>query len=223
VLVSIGGSEVPEAQSGFAVAIEGPLGAQMQLWEVAVAVAGRSIGINPFDQPDVESAKKAARELLDGAGSVPTPDFTEDGIDVYGEGSSLDQAVRQLFDRVDLEHGYVAIQVYLDRIAHAGFSDVREVTAARVGRPVTFGWGPRFLHSTGQYHKGGTPNGVFLQVTGAPLEDLSVPGRDFTFGSFIDSQAAGDAAVLRDHDRPVLRLHLHDVEAGLARLRELLA
>jgi glucose-6-phosphate isomerase len=223
VLVSLGAVSVPESQSGYAATIDAPLGAQMQLWEVAVAVAGWSIGINPFDQPDVESAKKAARELLDGAGSVPDPDFTEDGIDVYGAGSSLKDAVRGLLDRVDLEHGYLAVQVYLDRIAYADFAGVREVLAERVGRPVTFGWGPRFLHSTGQYHKGGTPNGVFLQITGTPAEDLPVPGRDFTFGTFIDSQAAGDAAVLRDHDRPVLRLHLHDVEAGLARVRELMA
>ncbi len=223
VLVSIGTLEVPEAQSGFAAAIDAPLGGQMQLWEVAVAVTGRLIGIDPFDQPDVESAKKAARELLSGGGTVPTPDFSEGGIDVYGAGDSLAQAVRTLLDQVDLKHGYLAIQVYLDRLAYADFADVREGTAARLDRPVTFGWGPRFLHSTGQYHKGGTPNGVFLQVTGTPVEDLSIKGRDFTFGSFIDSQAAGDAAVLRDHGRPVLRLHLHDVPTGLARIRELLA
>lgn len=222
-LVSIGSGDVPEAQSGFAAALTGPLGAQMQLWEVAVAVAGRLIGIDPFDQPDVESAKKAARELLDGAGSVPEPDFTEDGIDVYGGSPSLGDAVRELLDQVDLDHGYLAIQVYLDRIAYADFAGVREVAAARLARPVTFGWGPRFLHSTGQYHKGGTPNGVFLQITGEPADDLPIPGREFTFGSFIASQAAGDAAVLRDHGRPVLRLHLHDVEAGLATIRELLA
>ncbi|MCL3819485.1 glucose-6-phosphate isomerase [Aeromicrobium wangtongii] len=222
VLVSIGADEAPKAQSGYAAALQGSLGAQMLLWEVAVAVAGRAIGIDPFDQPDVESAKKAARELLDGAGSVPSPDYTENGIDVYGSGSSLAESVRALLDQVDLDGGYLAIQVYLDRLAYADFAEVREVAAARLGRPVTFGWGPRFLHSTGQYHKGGTPNGVFLQVTGAPEHDLPIAGRDFTFGSFIDSQAAGDAAVLRDHGRPVLRLHLSDVPAGLETIRGLL-
>jgi len=223
VLVTIGTDEAPEAQSGYSAALRGELGAQMLLWEVAVAVAGRIIGIDPFDQPDVESAKKAARELLDSAGSVPTPDFSDDGIDVYGAGSTLEEAVNTLLHQVDLDHGYLAIQVYLDRLAFADFAGVREIAASRLGRPVTFGWGPRFLHSTGQYHKGGTPNGVFLQVTGAAAEDLPIKGRDFTFGSFIDSQAAGDAAVLRDHERPVLRLHLNDVESGLARIRELLA
>ncbi len=216
-------SPVPTALSGYSTVVDGPLGAQMLMWEIAVAVAGRAIGIDPFDQPDVESAKKAARELLDGAGSVPTPDFTEDGIEVYGPGASLAESLDQLLDQIDVEHGYLAVQVYLDRIEHAGFADVRETLAEKLARPVTFGWGPRFLHSTGQYHKGGTPNGVFLQITGTPLDDLAIDGRDFTFGSFIDSQAAGDAAVLRDHGRPVLRLHLTDVEAGLARVRELLA
>ncbi|MCW2771232.1 MAG: glucose-6-phosphate isomerase [Aeromicrobium sp.] len=223
ILVSIGADEPAEAQSGFAAAISGPLGAQMLLWEVAVSVAGRLIGIDPFDQPDVESAKKAARELLDGGGTVPEPDTTVDGIDIYGAGSTVKEAVDQLLEQVDLRHGYLAVQVYLDRITYADFAGVREVLAQRLGRPVTFGWGPRFLHSTGQYHKGGTPNGVFLQITGSPTEDLDVPGRNFTFGTFIDSQAAGDAAVLRDHDRPVLRLHLHDVEKGLRTVREVLA
>jgi glucose-6-phosphate isomerase len=73
---------------------------------------------------------------------------------------------------------------------------------------VTFGWGPRFLHSTGQYHKGGPPQGVYIQVTDSVTDDLDVPGRDFTFGQFIAAQAGGDAAVLGDHARPVLRLHL---------------
>lgn len=223
ILVSIGSTYAPEAQSGYAAAIDADLGAQMLLWEVAVVIAGRIIGINPFDQPDVESAKQAARELLSGGGEVPTPDATDGGIDIYGDGSTVAEAVTALLGKLDLQHGYLAVQVYLDRIAYADFAGVREVLAQRLGRPVTFGWGPRFLHSTGQYHKGGTPNGVFLQVTGTPAEDLAVPGRDFSFGSFIDSQAAGDAAVLRDHGRPVLRLHLNDVEAGLKRLREAFA
>ena len=99
---------------------------------------------------------------------------------------------------------------YLDRAADASLAEVREPLAARTGRPTTFGWGPRFLHSTGQYHKGGPPTGVFLQVTGEPVDDLPVPGRDFTFGEFIAAQAVGDGQVLADHGRPVLRLHLTD-------------
>ena len=210
--------------SGWGAAIDAPLGAVMLLWEYAVVVAGRVIGINPFDQPDVESAKKAARELLGGGGETPSPDFSIDGIDVFSpEGSSLEEAVTWLLGALDPDDGYIAVQAYLDRRTYADFAGIREVLAERVGRPVTFGWGPRFLHSTGQFHKGGTPNGVFLQITGEPVEDLPVPGREFTFGSFIASQAAGDASVLREHGRPVLHLHLHDVPTGLATVREVLA
>ena len=89
----------------------------------------------------------------------------------------------------------------------------------RTGRPATFGWGPRFLHSTGQYHKGGPATGVYVQVTTAPVDDLAVQGRDFTLGQFIAAQAAGDASVLADHGRPVLRLHLTDIAAGVAAVR----
>ena len=111
---------------------------------------------------------------------------------------------------------------YLDRGADAALADVREPLARRTHRPTTFGWGPRFLHSTGQYHKGGPRIGVYLQVTAAPHADLDVPGQPFTFGELITAQAAGDAQVLADHDRPVLRLHLTDRARGVARLLEVL-
>jgi glucose-6-phosphate isomerase len=97
---------------------------------------------------------------------------------------------------------------YLDREASAELADVRAALARRSGRPVTFGWGPRFLHSTGQFHKGGPASGVYLQVTAETGQDLAIPERPFTFGTLIAAQAAGDAQVLADHDRPVLRLHL---------------
>ncbi|MGA9715972.1 MAG: glucose-6-phosphate isomerase, partial [Aeromicrobium sp.] len=206
----------------WSVGIDGPLGAQMLAWEVATAVAGRLIGIDPFDQPDVESAKQAAREVLDSGSTPPQPDAVDGGIELYGtSASTVEAAVRVLLDQLDLSHGYVAIQAYLDRHALQDLASVRESVAARVGRPTTFGWGPRFLHSTGQFHKGGTPLGVFLQITCEPAQDLAVPGRDFTFGSFIASQAVGDAQVLRDAGRPVLRLHLTDLDA-LARVQDAL-
>ncbi|MBC7592911.1 MAG: glucose-6-phosphate isomerase [Kineosporiaceae bacterium] len=224
ILVEIGGKNAPESLSGYSVALEGGLGALFMIWEDAVAIAGRAIGINPFDQPDVESAKKAARELLGASNTTPQPVFTEDGIDVFGtDRDTLEDAILDLLIHSDLSQGYLAVQAYLNRHKYADFAGIREVLALRTGRPVTFGWGPRFLHSTGQYHKGGPPNGLFLQITGDAHEDLAVPGRDFTFGDFIGSQAAGDAKVLRDHGRPVLRLHLRDVAAALPRLREVLA
>ena len=224
VLVAIGGEEPPTASSGWSAAVDGALGAQMLLWEAAIAVAGRVIGINPFDQPDVESAKQAARDQLGGGGSGEQPAVTADGIAAYGtDAETLEGAVDQLLSHLDPRVGYVSIQAYVDRLEHPEVAELRELLARRTGRPVTFGWGPRFLHSTGQYHKGGPATGVFLQLTDAPTSDLPVPGRDFTLGEFIASQAAGDAAVLRDHGRPVLRLHLDDVRDALPRLRELLS
>ncbi len=215
---------------GDAVGVSGTLGAQLLLWEAAVAAAGRLLGINPFDQPDVESAKQAARDLMAGGGSESAgPAFTDGSIEVralggdwLGSASDVAAAVDSLLGQLDGDRGYLAVMAYLDRAADAPLADVRPVLAERIDRPVTFGWGPRFLHSTGQYHKGGPPTGVYLQVTAAPQTDLPVPGRDFTFGEFIAAQAAGDAQVLAGHGRPVLRLHLTDHDAGLAQLRAVL-
>ncbi len=209
------------------VEVGGPLGAQLLLWEAATAVAGRLLGINPFDQPDVESAKAAARTLLEGSGaSESAPAFTDGSVQVralggdwLGAADTVSGAVAALLAQLDAEHGYVAVMAYLDREADAPFEHVARDLFERTGRPATFGWGPRFLHSTGQYHKGGPATGVYLQVTAAPAEDLAVPGRDFTFGQFIAAQSGGDAQVLADHGRPVLRLHLTDHDAGLAQVR----
>ncbi|MFF5324308.1 glucose-6-phosphate isomerase [Janibacter hoylei] len=219
-----GEDEVPVAPS--TVDVGGSLGAQFLLWETATAVAGRLLGINPFDQPDVESAKQAARDLMSGDGaSASEPDLTDGpvtvshaGGDWLGGASTLDEAVTALLDQLDPDHGYVAVMAYLDREGDAPFAEVADALAERVDRPVTFGWGPRFLHSTGQYHKGGPATGVYIQVTDEPREDLPVPGRDFTLGEFIAAQAGGDGQVLADHGRPVLVLHLTDHDAGLARV-----
>jgi len=224
------GSSGSDGSGGSDVVVTGTLGAQMLLWEVATATAGVLLGINPFDQPDVESAKKAARSMLEGSPEASAPDFTDGAIEGralggswLGEARTLPDAVAALLAQVDAQQGYVAVMAYLDRIRHADLAEVRSSLAHRVRRPVTFGWGPRFLHSTGQYHKGGPAEGVYLQVTGEPVEDLPVPGRDYTFGRLIAAQAAGDATVLADHGRPVLRIHLTDVEAGLAALRAALS
>ncbi len=214
---------------GSDVTVSGPLGAQLLLWEAATAVAGRLLGINPFDQPDVESAKKAARSMLEGRSDTTPPAFVDGSVEVralggdwLGEASTVRDAVAALLATLDPELGYLAVMAYLDRSAHTDLADVRRTLAVRTKRPVTFGWGPRFLHSTGQFHKGGPARGVYLQITGTPAEDLPVPGKEYTFGTLITAQAAGDAQVLADHGRPVLRLHLTDQSAGIATFREAL-
>jgi len=233
VLATIGDvDETARPASGYGASVAGPLGAQILLWEYATAVAGRMIGISPFDQPDVESAKEAAREMLEGSADTPDAVFTEGPVAVYATGgllgdepttiATVEGAVDALLAKVDQDRGYLAVMAYLDRSADAGLAAVRDALARRTARPVTFGWGPRFLHSTGQYHKGGSPTGVFLQITTEPTEDLEVPGRPFTFGGFIAAQAIGDATVLAGHDRPVLRLHLTEHDEGLAAVRAVL-
>jgi glucose-6-phosphate isomerase len=193
------------------------------LWEFATAVAGRLLGINPYDQPDVESAKNATRALLADKPEPSAPDAVDGAVEIRGDAELLggartvEEALRNLLGRLP-EQGYLAVQAYFDRLAWAGFEQVRPVLARATGRPVTFGWGPRFLHSTGQYHKGGPAEGVYLQVTAASGSDLEIPDSPFSFGELISAQADGDAQVLADHGRPVLRLRLTDRAAGVEQL-----
>lgn len=226
------GTEAPESGAAVdsagspdasTVSVSGPLGAQFLLWEVATAVAGRLLGINPFDQPDVESAKAAARGLLEGGlGGAAAPALVDGAVEVsalggdwLGDAQSLPEAVTALLGRLDAASGYVAVMAYLDRHRDAALERVARALFERTGRPATFGWGPRFLHSTGQYHKGGPRTGVYIQITADPDEDLAIPGREFTFGQFLAAQAGGDAQVLADHDRPVLCLHLTSHDRGI--------
>ena len=229
VLVSLGALDPDTAPtSGWGAAVKAPLGAAMLLWEYAVPVASRLIGINPFDQPDVESAKAASRKLLDGEGAHPEPALTDGPVQVFVSDDALASGCTTVAEVVDRllghlsERSYLAVMAYLDRASDLALAGVRDSLATRTGRPVTFGWGPRFLHSTGQYHKGGAPTGVFLQVTTDPQQDLTIPERPFTFGDFVIAQAVGDAQVLAEHQRPVVRLHLTDHDAGLVVLQEVL-
>jgi glucose-6-phosphate isomerase len=222
-LVTIGpGVPIGHAQTA-SVATSGTLGGQFLLWEHAIAVVGRLLGINPFDQPDVEAAKVAARTQLTGA-ARPTPAFVDGKVAVHPLGDWLPAGVSTLSDAlwalvtVTPHRGYLAVQAYLDRVADASAAVLRTELARRTQIQTTFGWGPRFLHSTGQYHKGGHQNGVFLQLTGALERDIPVPGTGFTLGELQQAQALGDAQVLAAHGRPVLRLHLLDRAAGLVAL-----
>lgn len=206
--------------------VSGTLGAQFIVWEYATAIAGRLLGINPFDQPDVESAKVAARGLLDARPAQGEPAFVEQGVEVRVSNPALAASgtIAGVLDALWAEladDGYVAVQAYVNRLEIPQLSGLREMVAADSGRPATFGWGPRFLHSTGQYHKGGPAQGVFLQITERTDVDLEIPGRPFTFGQLIEAQAAGDAAVLAEgHGRPVVTLTLTDPAVEMLTLFE---
>jgi len=178
---------------------EGPaqLGAELFRWEFATAVAGHVLGINPFDQPNVQEAKDATRRLLE-ADALPQ--------EPYDDLAPLLQQVRP--------GDYLAIQAYLPRTT----DNVSRLQAARVALrdrlrvATTVGFGPRFLHSTGQLHKGGPPTGVFIQVVDEPGVDLPIPGAPYTFRRLLDAQSAGDLAALRSRGRRVARVRLSDLE-----------
>ncbi len=203
--------------------VNGPLGAHFLAWEYATAIAGRILGINPYDQPNVAESKDNTGRILESGLPEMAPAFTDGAVEVYGDAgllggaSDIADALTALLESVD-ERGYVAVLAYLDRFGDSGTAKLRSLLAERTDRPVTFGWGPRFLHSTGQYHKGGPLVGSFLQITGAVTDDLPVPGRPYTFGGLQAAQAAGDVQALGGRGRPVLRLHLTDRAAGIAQL-----
>ncbi|MFJ6652569.1 glucose-6-phosphate isomerase [Microbacterium sp. NPDC091313] len=205
--------------------VSGSLGAQFVVWEYATAIAGRMLGIDPFDQPDVESAKEATRGLLAARPEPVAPAFKADGVAVTASDPALAASgtlagVLDALWRTVPADGYVAVQAYVDRLAAPQLAGIRELIAADAARPVTFGWGPRFLHSTGQYHKGGPATGVFLQIVENSDVDLEIPGLPFTFGELLRAQAEGDASVLAAHGRPVVTFTLTDPAADVLSLFE---
>ncbi len=230
-LLAVVGADAPHTAPSLAVT--GPLGAQFLGWEYATAVAGRVLDINPFDQPNVTESKENTSAILDSGLPDEQPLATIGAIEVRGSGGVLDGVDLSAHDGVALaldsllvavpDRGYLAVMAYLDRFADASAADLRSALAARTERAVTFGWGPRFLHSTGQYHKGGPQTGAFLQITGAIGTDLPVPERPFTFGGLQAAQAAGDRKALADRSRPLLHLHLTDRAAGIGQLLAALA
>ena len=205
--------------------VAGPLGAQFLAWEYAVAVAGWVLGINPFDQPNVQESKDNTARILESGPPSRRPRFTDGAIEVYGDPALLGAADTASAALAALcaaipERGYLAIMAYLDREKDASALDLRGELARITGRAVTFGWAPRFLHSTGQYHKGGPPVGTFLQLTAGPDAAVAVPGRPYDFATLQAAQAAGDRQALAQRNRPLLHLHLTDRAAGLGQLLE---
>jgi glucose-6-phosphate isomerase len=204
-------AEVP----GTHLTVTGSLGEQFVVWQWATAMAGFLLDINPFDQPDVESAKSAARNLLEQRPEPAEPIFTQAGIDVSSLHLDLDPSVglagvwQSVVERAGTD-GYIALHVYADREAGGPWEELATALARTSNRPVTLGFGPRFLHSTGQFHKGGTPSGTFVQIEVVPTQSLAIPGYPFGFGELIDAQSAGDRQVLASRGLPVVTLRVTD-------------
>jgi glucose-6-phosphate isomerase len=190
--------------------ISGSLPEHMILWEYATAVACAEIGVNPFDQPNVESAKIAARELLESASVASREEEDFDGLSVFARPllptlESLSE-IPDFLGRLAGERGYIALCVFAPRTSQSLWREVGHSIERASGRPVTIGFGPRFLHSTGQLHKGGAPEGVFLQIIATTNTEVEIPGRDFGFSELLLSQAHGDARVLIGTGQPVISM-----------------
>ena len=210
-------------------------------WEFATAVAGAVMGINPFNQPDVESAKIEARKITDEyekTGSLPTetPFFEADGISLFSSESNIEE-LNELKDEKSLvgylkahisrigSNDYFALLGYIEMNSEneAALQSIRAKVLNKELAATCLGFGPRFLHSTGQAYKGGANNGVFLQITSDDKIDLSVPGQKYTFGVVKAAQARGDFQVLLDRGRRAFRVHVSgDLSNGLKKINEAL-
>ncbi|MDA1129551.1 MAG: glucose-6-phosphate isomerase, partial [Chloroflexi bacterium] len=185
------------------------IGAEFFRWEMATAVAGSILGINPFDQPNVQAAKGMTENVLEqyeSAGELPAmedPGSIKDLLNMVGPGD------------------YLAIMAYVPQTPELDLAldRLRHKITERHGIATTMGYGPRFLHSTGQLHKGGPSSGLFLQFTADHPKDIDIPGTPFTFGVLADAQAVGDLRALKSSNRRAIRVNLgSDFEGAILRL-----
>lgn len=200
--------------------VSADLSAQFIMWEWVTSLVCYALKVDPFNQPNVTEAKDATTSLLaqwKGTKPLLNPDHLDAEIEIFGQGIDLKQALKSLIASIPSD-GYISIMAYLDRIGDAKIEDLRQILSRKSQRPVTFGWGPRFLHSTGQFHKGGQPNGAFLQLTGDSNRDFEIPGEKFTLSTLIAAQALGDANALTLRKYPLLRLNLKNRAEGIAHL-----
>ncbi len=200
------------------------LGQDFFRWEVAIAAAGAVLRIHPFNQPDVQLAKELARQAMGQAKGKAKGSRNGAKPISAARRKQLAQAVESWLASAG-PGAYIALQAYLAPAADVttALQEIRRALGSRLKAPTTLGYGPRFLHSTGQLHKGGPNTGLFLQLVDNPQEDLAVPETEYTFGALIQAQALGDFLALKQRDRRVLRINLgSDVTGGLKRLAEVL-
>lgn len=209
---------VGEIDSGSDVELSGDLGALFFLWALATAFAGYVTGVNPFDQPDVERAKIAARALLGDSSGPKSQDMELEGGVAWSAPAfphqlhSVGEVARWMMS-LATERSYIALCVFGPGGQDEGpWRAVAAALETTTQRPVTLGFGPRFLHSTGQFHKGGPAEGIFLQLLETPAHTLEIPGREFDCESLLMAQAHGDAAVLAQTGQPVATLTLRTLE-----------
>ena len=178
-----------------------------------------ALKVDPFNQPNVTEAKERTSAILNqwanGEKNDEKPSYEDANLAIYSH--SKKESLAAQFDALfENPAHYISIMAYLARGIDDQIAETRSLIASKTGRGTTFGWGPRFLHSTGQFHKGGQHNGLFIQITGENERDLAIPGRDFTFHTLLMAQALGDGQALADRNFPLMRIHLKNRKAGIA-------
>jgi len=201
--------------------VSASIGEHFILWEWVTALLCRALNVDPFNQPNVTEAKERTGKLLDekasGNKTVAEPVFENELLAVYGEtkSSGLSEVLTELISK---SGKYLAIMAYLNREGDFEVLKLREAIANKCNVAVTFGWGPRFLHSTGQFHKGGAHNGSFLQITADSETDIEIPGKEFSFKELLMAQALGDGEALSARNLPTIRIHLKNRKKGIIEL-----
>lgn len=196
--------------------VAGPLGAQFIFWEWTTALICFLLKVDPFNQPNVAESKERTSAILKREPTNPPLIYEDNDLKIFGDisASSLEDFLEKFFA---CNGEYISVMAYLNRKT-SRVKPLRELISALSNRAVTFGWGPRFLHSTGQFHKGGPATGIFLQLTTEYSFDLSIPGESYGFARLISAQAAGDFEALASRKLPIFRIHFMDRNQGVQRL-----
>ncbi len=200
------------------------LGEHFILWEWVTALLSIALEVDPFNQPNVTEAKERTSAILakwatlkESEETPISPAFENENLQVFSS-STAGSLEEQFADFLKNSSHYIAVMAYLARGIDDEITKIRPLIATKSGRGTTFGWGPRFLHSTGQFHKGGQQNGIFIQITGENASDLQIPGKEFSFHTLLMAQALGDGEALSDRDFPLIRIHLKNRSAGIAEI-----
>jgi glucose-6-phosphate isomerase len=205
------------ADGDFDLIVQGTLGEHFILWEWVTALLCYLLKVDPFDQPNVAEAKDRTSKILtqvaDNKFEIQKPVYEDNQIAVYSN-----HDVKNLSEFLHLPINYFAIMAYLTRGADDEITKLRSLVSKKTNKPTTFGWGPRFLHSTGQFHKGGQQNGAFIQITANSIVDVDIPDQPYSFAQLIMAQALGDAKALTERDLPLIRLHLKNRSSGITKL-----
>ena len=205
------------ADGDFDLIVEATLGEHFILWEWVTSLLCYLLKVDPFNQPNVTEAKDRTSiiltEITEGKFKFEMPVFEDNEIAVYSN-----RNIKNLSDFLQLPISYFAVMAYLTRGTEDEITKLRSIISNKTNKPTTFGWGPRFLHSTGQFHKGGQQNGAFIQITADSQVDVHIPNQTYSFAQLIMAQALGDAKALTERDLPLIRLHLKNRSAGITKL-----